>query len=204
METPKIDDDPNSPRAKIVRAAGQLFARKGLHRTTTKEIARLAGVAEGTIYNYFDHKDDILLAMMAKLMEAQSLEKHLFSSTVRAPEDLLAQALAQRQEFLSENEPLLRATLAEVLVNPPLAERYYRELLVPALNQVEAFLKQKMEAGELRRTNSALLARLLLGIAFGFFLFGIFPGEKPGIQAQDIPEFTASLLIEGLRPEGLA
>ncbi|MFL7790868.1 MAG: helix-turn-helix domain-containing protein, partial [Anaerolineae bacterium] len=40
-------------RNQILDAAAAVFAEKGFHRTTTKEIASRAGIAEGTIYNYF-------------------------------------------------------------------------------------------------------------------------------------------------------
>ena len=46
-------------------AAAVVFARNGYHWTTIRDIARRADVADGTIYNYFDSKFDLLLAIMA-------------------------------------------------------------------------------------------------------------------------------------------
>ncbi|MCK4450178.1 MAG: helix-turn-helix transcriptional regulator, partial [Anaerolineae bacterium] len=40
-------------RAQILDAAATMFAKKGFHRATTKEIAKAASVSPGTIYNYF-------------------------------------------------------------------------------------------------------------------------------------------------------
>lgn len=48
-------------RERIVTAALGLFQTKGFDATTTKEIARKAGIAEGTVFNYFPTKDDIAL-----------------------------------------------------------------------------------------------------------------------------------------------
>lgn len=48
-------------RERIVHAALALFQSKGFEATTTKEIARTAGIAEGTVFNYFRTKDDIAL-----------------------------------------------------------------------------------------------------------------------------------------------
>jgi AcrR family transcriptional regulator len=45
-------------RKAILRAALQLFAEKGFYQTTTKAIARKAGIAEGTLFNYFETKED--------------------------------------------------------------------------------------------------------------------------------------------------
>src|SRR5262252_4396456 len=48
-------------RDNIVRAALELFQTKGFETTTTKAIARKAGIAEGTVFNYFKTKEDIAL-----------------------------------------------------------------------------------------------------------------------------------------------
>src|SRR5499427_7447733 len=48
-------------RDNIVKAALGLFQTKGFEATTTKAIARKAGIAEGTVFNYFKSKDDIAL-----------------------------------------------------------------------------------------------------------------------------------------------
>jgi AcrR family transcriptional regulator len=47
-------------RAQLVEAAMKLFARKGFHTTTVREIGRAAGLTQGTIYNYVRSKEDIL------------------------------------------------------------------------------------------------------------------------------------------------
>ena len=48
-------------RTQILEAAAAVFAEKGFHKATTKEIARVAGISEGTIYNYFAQKRDLHL-----------------------------------------------------------------------------------------------------------------------------------------------
>src|SRR6266545_2479305 len=49
-------------RERILDATKQVIQARGLARVTTKEIARAAGVAEGTLFKYFERKDDLLLA----------------------------------------------------------------------------------------------------------------------------------------------
>src|SRR6516225_6333394 len=50
----------NTKRA-ILEAALELFAQKGFYRSTTKAISRQAGIAEGTLFNYFETKEDLAL-----------------------------------------------------------------------------------------------------------------------------------------------
>src|SRR5579864_8736119 len=58
-------------RAQILEAATKVFAEKGFHRATTKDIARAAGIAEGTIYTYFASKSDLLLGILNRLNESE-------------------------------------------------------------------------------------------------------------------------------------
>lgn len=57
-------------RRQIVEAAIRVFTRKGFHAASVREIAREAGIADGTMYLYFTHKTDLLPAIFALLREA--------------------------------------------------------------------------------------------------------------------------------------
>lgn len=52
----------------ILEAAIEVFAEKGFHRARISDIARRAGVADGTIYLYFRNKDDVLLTIFEEKM----------------------------------------------------------------------------------------------------------------------------------------
>src|SRR2546430_10799832 len=64
-------------RTQILDAAAAVFAEKGFHRATIKEIARVAGIADGTIYTYFSSKTDVLLGILHRLNESTEREQHL-------------------------------------------------------------------------------------------------------------------------------
>jgi len=55
----------------IRQAAIRVFSRKGFYKTRAEEIANEAGVAVGTIYNYFDSKEEILLSIFKTEFEAR-------------------------------------------------------------------------------------------------------------------------------------
>src|SRR5215813_4695900 len=58
---PKREEKKESTRQAILRAALALFAEKGFYATTTKAISRKAKIAEGTLFNYFETKEDLAL-----------------------------------------------------------------------------------------------------------------------------------------------
>src|SRR5260370_38849477 len=64
-------------RNQILDAATQVFAQKGFHRATIKEIARVAGIADGTIYTYFASKTDVLLGILNRLNESTDRDQQL-------------------------------------------------------------------------------------------------------------------------------
>src|SRR3974377_938916 len=65
----RVENKENTRRA-ILRAALKLFAEKGFYRTTTKAISRKAGIAEGTLFNYFQTKEDLALYFFEQELDA--------------------------------------------------------------------------------------------------------------------------------------
>jgi TetR/AcrR family fatty acid metabolism transcriptional regulator len=55
---------------RIINAATKVFAKKGFFHAKVSDIAREAQVADGTIYLYFDNKDDILISLFEEKMRA--------------------------------------------------------------------------------------------------------------------------------------
>ncbi len=55
-------------RERILRAAIKIFSQKGFFSSKVSEIARSAGVADGTIYLYFKNKDDLLISLFEEKM----------------------------------------------------------------------------------------------------------------------------------------
>jgi len=56
-------------RRRIIEAAIKVFAKKGFYNSKVSEIARAAHVADGTIYLYFQNKDDILISLFEEVMQ---------------------------------------------------------------------------------------------------------------------------------------
>ena len=70
-------------RERILDAAVRVFARKGFHATRVSEVAKAAGVADGTIYLYFESKDQLLVSLFEHRVER--LLAYLETELPRAP-----------------------------------------------------------------------------------------------------------------------
>lgn len=56
-------------RGKIVEAASLLFAKKNYHEVMMEDVAKLASIAKGTVYNYFTSKEELYFSIMRQRME---------------------------------------------------------------------------------------------------------------------------------------
>lgn len=188
----------------ILDAAVRLFAGRGYHRTTTKDIAVEADISEGTIYNYFSSKEALLFAILARLVEQTDPAGWLMQTLPEDPKALFQAMLRYRQEFIEKNFPMLRAVLSEILVNPDMAGQCYRQLLVPIQANLEEHLQRRVEAGQIRPMDTSLMAKILVATVFGFFLLQAV-GEP--VLNDDWERFSGVLteiIFEGVAPGGNA
>jgi AcrR family transcriptional regulator len=176
-------------RNQILDAAAEVFAEKGFARATTKEIADRADVSEGTIYNYFQAKEDLLIGIVGRLAESQALAlvvkpEMIEQALAMSPRDFLSTMLRARHGFVLQDNHLamLQAVTAEVLINQEFAARYYRQLLEPAMELLEQHLQARIERGEVRQVNASLVARFLFAFELG--MLGFFVLGDPLIQAE--------------------
>ncbi|OGR90294.1 MAG: hypothetical protein A3J74_08830 [Elusimicrobia bacterium RIFCSPHIGHO2_02_FULL_57_9] len=99
-------------KEKILKAALELFRKKGFESTATKEISRRAGIAEGTLFNYFRTKDDIALYFFERetefVIEWYQGQKRL----QKAPLEEKLFAIIQKQlEYLSTYESFIGSVI---------------------------------------------------------------------------------------------
>ena len=76
-------------REAILRAATSVFAEKGFFNAKVADIAKAAGVADGTVYLYFKNKDDVLHSIFDRAMDEFIAEGRRELATLDKPEDKL-------------------------------------------------------------------------------------------------------------------
>ena len=83
----------NEMRERILDAAVSVLRARGHHAATTKEIARVAGCSEGSLYTHFANKENLLLAVMTERLSP--FIPLLQSMLERAGEDTLHDHLVE-------------------------------------------------------------------------------------------------------------
>ena len=185
-------------REQIVGAATRVFAEKGFRRATTREVARAAGVSEGTIYNYFEDKDALLLAILDRLNETERRAADFEEGMATDFRGFLEQYLRRRMSLIWENREVFRVVLSEMLVNAELRDRYVRHVVDPTMRIAEENFRSRMEQGEVRETDTPLAMRSVAGAVLGILVLGLLGDEEIGSRSDEVPDVLAGLLIHGL------
>jgi AcrR family transcriptional regulator len=103
-------------KKRIVDAALPLFQTKGFDATTTKAIARRAKIAEGTVFNYFETKEDIALYFFELEMDHAIATVRARKALAKAPlEEKLFALIESQIEFLGPHEKFIGAAFIQAL-----------------------------------------------------------------------------------------
>ncbi|HEX4992209.1 MAG TPA: helix-turn-helix domain-containing protein [Rubrobacteraceae bacterium] len=185
-------------REQIVEAATRVFAEKGFRRATTREVAREAGVSEGTIYNYFEAKDDLLMAILHRLNETERRAEDFEEGAASDFGGFLEEYLRRRMSLVWENREVFRVVLSEMLVNAELRDLYLRQVIEPTMRMAEENFRSRMDQGEVRETDAPLAMRSVAGAVLGLLVLGLLGDEEVGSRPDEIPNVLAPLLVHGL------
>jgi AcrR family transcriptional regulator len=189
-------------REQIVEAATRVFAEKGFRRATTREVAREAGVSEGTIYNYFEDKDALLLAILEVLNETEHRAEDFEEGLATEFENFVEQYLRRRMTLIWENREVFRVVLSEMLVNAELRERYLRQVVEPTMKIAEENFRSRTEQGKARATDAPLAMRAVAGAVLGLLVLGLLGDEEVGSRWDEASGVLAGLLTHGLDVPG--
>jgi AcrR family transcriptional regulator len=190
----------------IMAAAAKVFARDGLHGTSLDRVAREAGITKGTIYLYYRSKEDLFLATLRRksteVFEAlEAAGRAGGRGDFRRRLALFAEA-AYRAIGSSEVLPIIQMVLAGAGRFPETAELFFREFILKNNRRLAAVLEQGMAAGELRRADSLVAARGLIGMLLVFVLSQKVLGGERVLPLSDrrILRTVTSIFLDGIAP----
>lgn len=157
-------DTKAATRDTILRSARQLFAEKGYEATRTREIARAAGIATGTLFNYFETKEAIVAALAIEAIEPTRAEIETAAQRPRTLEESLFTLLAGELRKLKPLRKHLPALLETSL--SPLAATSQDDSASLRIRHLETVvaLAARHGHGELSATSLQLYWTLYTGI----------------------------------------
>jgi len=192
-------------RQHLLETAERLLQQRGLARVTTRDITRAAGVADGTLYVHFPHKEDLFLAIIQRHLPA-------FVPTVQ-PEQAGTQPLRASLEAIGQAAVRYYGELiplgASLFADPSLLLRHQAWMAEHGspeqiYQRVAAYIVAEQRLGRIRQDYEARdVAAALLGPCFQYAFMRHFLGRDPFYQSEQ--EFVTSVLaplLTGLAAAG--
>src|SRR5262245_31180660 len=156
MKSPRSKLSSEERRAAIIKAVRRLFADKGFHGTTTRELAEAAGVSEALLFKHFPTKEALYLAMLHACCSAkdcsvverlQALEPSASSLVILVHQYIVitVEGFGPDEE---EREIQQRLMLRSLLADGEFARFYLEQAVACWISKVEECLKAAIAAGE--------------------------------------------------------
>ena len=175
----------NSKAELIVDVAQRLFAKYGFKKTTIDEIAHSAHIAKGSIYYYFDSKEDIFRAVLDK-------ENRLWSQKVRevinrasTPQEKLRAYLVTRMKYLSKLTNFYSALREEYLEHYAFIENIRKKYFREEIEIVKAILEEGVKKGIFKVEELGLTAFVIVAALKGL--------EYPWTMEIPMPDIEKSI-----------
>jgi len=167
-------------RSHIIEAAYQLFVDKGYNATPLREISQQAGVTVGAVYNHFDTKEDIWVAVIQ--------EKHPYHKILPLIQSVQGESVA---DILRSSARLL---VGELLNRPDLFNLIFIEIvefkavhipeiyqaIVPHLARLPGLFEGKK--GRMRKIPDPILLRSFVGLFFSYYITSVLLKDLPIIS----------------------
>jgi TetR/AcrR family fatty acid metabolism transcriptional regulator len=146
----------------IIDAAVRVIAKQGYHNAQVSKIAKEAGVADGTIYLYFENKDDILISLfnekMGQFIET-CRERIAEAETVEQKLHVLVHAHLSQ---LSQDPELAKVTQIELRQSNPQISQGIGAVLKQYFNLIDDVIREGIAQGEFRSGMDVRLARKMI------------------------------------------
>ncbi|MDJ0841174.1 MAG: TetR/AcrR family transcriptional regulator [Acidobacteriota bacterium] len=149
-------------KQRIQEAAIHVLAKNGYHGTTVSQIARAAGVADGTLYLYFDNKDDLLLKIIDELTAQFIEEGKDILEQYESPMDRLRKFAELHLKNLGADEDLACIFQIELRHNLRFMKMFSQTRMRTYFSILEGIIHEACEAGEVREDVDARLTAILL------------------------------------------
>jgi AcrR family transcriptional regulator len=176
--------------AEIIASALNVFADKGFAAAKLEDIARLAGISKGTLYLYFETKEEMFRAVVATAFAADFEKMEAFANGFEGPIAQLFPIVLSHIAALAANSRLpaiAKMVIAESRNFPDLARIWHDDIVSRVLDTLTKSIARGQKSGELVSGDARLHAFSLVGPMVMALLFReVFAktaGNPPDLQA---------------------
>jgi len=189
----------------IIAAALALFIERGFAATRLDDVAARAGVSKGTLYLYFDNKEELFKAVVrGNLVPVLQYAEDLAEKFPGSPAELIRKLVHGWWQMVGSTKVagIPKLIISEAGNFPDLAEFYYREVIQRGMRMFRRVLQRGVDAGEFRKLDMDPMMHVALAplvmLAVWRFTFAAFE-RGAGLQPERYLETYVDMLLNSLR-----
>jgi TetR/AcrR family transcriptional regulator len=190
-------------REQLVDIASRLFSLHGFKGTTTREVARAAGVTEPVIFQHFPHKDDLYAAILERKSGEACTDTWVaqLRAAAKAGDDraVVRAIVEQILEYQRQNPEFLRLMLYSALEAHGLARQFDDRHFAPIREFLIDYVAAAQRAGRIRHGDPRTIVFFIVAVPAHH---GIVQILKPGLygpSAPDLVDTYTQMILEGIR-----
>jgi AcrR family transcriptional regulator len=189
----------------ILDAALLVFSRKGFDKATIPDIAREAGIAVGTIYNYYPSKREVFVAVIRNLIITPTLLE-LIDKLPEGDISVTFKHILQNRFELMESGLVTHIPflMAEAQRDPELKALWIKQFLQPFLSRLEGIYRKLTASERYRGLEPTVVVRCIGGMILGFLMLRMMEGDASPLNRlpkQEITRNMTELLFHGVLEE---
>jgi AcrR family transcriptional regulator len=183
----------------ILTAAFQVFAAHGYEATRIDDVARMAGIAKGTIYLYFPDKERLFQAVVRNLIPKQF--DAIVNTLSGSPRELLRALLTQMHVNVVRNDKvraIIRMLVAESGRFPQLAEIYHQEVIVRGMKTMRQVLERGVADGSFRKSAALSFPQIIVAPGLVAMLWQILFATRHPLDLDAYMKAHVEFVLSGL------
>lgn len=197
-------------REQILATAVDLFSKRGFKGTTTKEIAKAAGVSEAMVFRHFATKDDLYAA----ILDAKACVDGTHTFPWEGNEKL-KKAVAEKDDFAvfynialdamnkhHRDVAFMRLLFYSALEDHKLAEQFFHEFIERVYEFIGGYIKSRQKDGAFRKLNPRIAVRAFIGMMIHHSLNNILWDKNRtiiDITNEEAAKNFAEILLNGVK-----
>jgi len=190
-------------RAEILEGAEKIFGLKGFHETTMAEIAQSAGFATGSLYQFFEGKDDLYASMMTEKLGMMFTEIETAVGRGRDTPGKLKALVSSHFKFVEENMGFYRLLIRGEGISYSGGNYSLRDKIIgyflDHVDFIDKLIREGVKRNYFKNTNTKAMAYSLMGI-MSFFKF-MYVMKPEGSLLKKVP-MVLDTFLKGVGRDG--
>ena len=196
-------------RQQIMDIAMTLFARQGFEGTTTRQIARAAGVNEAIIFRHFPSKEELYWAILRRKCESAGRTQKMAERIAAGGSDLeIFSSIAESMLTRNRNDSnVTRLLLFTALERHEHSEEFFRNFVTSQYETLAEHIRRRIAAGAFRPLDASLASSGFLGmVVYHYLIQELFGGRQandydPGQAGEVLAEIWLRGVVAEARPQ---